>query len=221
MKVKNYMAVLFLGMAVTMAACSSNAETTDEDDPSATEQSQETDVKDKTNASDEANEETDKETASSSEAEKTAEGEDTRPFTKKSFDTERQAAAYIEDYRKVEQTNMELGHGIKASRDAGAGHEHILWNEGNWLIETDFPLDDQYANADYPDNEKLAADIVDYLEDHYLPAPEDRGVIKINGFADSKQTLIQWQDGKVVYEKKSKEAHPLDLIKQAVEEGKG
>lgn len=139
---------------------------------------------------------------------------------KKEFESSKEAASYLDGYQKVSQTNIDLGHDIEGLQDSGTGHKYITWNEGNWYIGLDYPTDSKYALDKYADQENLAKDIVTYLESHYLPAPEDKGVIKIRGFNDSPQTKIQWQKGKVVYEIVSDENNPMETLQKAVDAGK-
>jgi len=138
----------------------------------------------------------------------------------KEFGSVTEAANYINSYQKIKQTNLELSDEISALRDAGAGHKYISWNEGNWYITLDYPTDPQYALNKNVDEKKLAENIVEYLDTHYLPAPKEKGIIKIRGFKNSPQTKIQWQKDRVVYEIVSNQNNPLETIKKAVEAGK-
>ncbi|RIW33238.1 hypothetical protein D3H55_11300 [Bacillus salacetis] len=135
------------------------------------------------------------------------------------YESEDRAAQAIENYREVEQTNTDLGHSIQALVEGATGHQYISWNEGRWLIQMDFPTDSQYAYEPYPEGVELAKEVVEYLESHYLPAPEDRGMISINGFSDSPETVIQWQKGKSVYEITNNNGKPFKAIDKAVEFG--
>ncbi|UOQ43325.1 hypothetical protein MUN89_15550 [Halobacillus salinarum] len=160
------------------------------------------------------------ETGSSSSDQKNKDDQPINDVKKHTFETTQQAANEMKNYRQVTQTNIDLGHDIKGSSDAGAGHQYISWNEGNWLIELDYPTDPKYAPKKNADNKELAKKIVEYLDTHYLPAPKDKGVIKIRGFKDSPQTLIRWQVDNVIYEIKSSENNPMETIKEAVKAGK-
>lgn len=46
--------------------------------------------------------------------------------------------------------------------------------EENWILHIDLPSEDQM------DNQGIAKKMVDYLEDHYLPAPKDKVRVKVN-----------------------------------------
>ncbi|MGX1263172.1 hypothetical protein RKD55_000976 [Rossellomorea marisflavi] len=134
------------------------------------------------------------------------------------YETAEKAAVSIKDYSKVEQTNTDLGHGLKALQEGAAGHEYVSWNEGNWLIRVDFPTDGQYAIDGYDGGLDMAKKVVAYLEDHALPAPHDRGVITINGFKEHPGTEVVWQDGKIVYTIDSEDKNPFNAIQRAVDE---
>lgn len=123
----------------------------------------------------------------------------------------------IEDYQELEDTNVDLGHGIEGFIEGAAGHQYITWNEGKWYFEIDFPSDPQYAIEDYEDGEELARAIVDYLEDNMLPPPDERGLVKIRAFADEPETLIQWQEGTTVYEINGETSDPIDTLQIAVD----
>ncbi|MCD5324622.1 MULTISPECIES: hypothetical protein [Pontibacillus] len=138
----------------------------------------------------------------------------------KEFETKEAASAYIDGYQKVTQTNLDLGHDIEALQDAGAGHQYLSWNEGNWWIGLDYPTDSTYAVEQNSDEKELAKKIVTYLDTHYLPAPKEIGAIQVNGFRDSSQTKIQWQNENVVYEITSNKNNPLETIEMAVDAGK-
>lgn len=137
-----------------------------------------------------------------------------------SYSTEQEAINAIENYYKVEYTNLDLGHEIMASRDGAAGHQYIIWNEGKWLIELNFPTDPEYAIKEYESAEALAKEIVAYLEEHFLPAPDERGKIQIDGWREHPETIIQWQKGNKVYEIQQNTSNPIEVLKIAVEYGK-
>lgn len=142
---------------------------------------------------------------------------DNEDIQKREYDSPEEAAAQIEGYEKVDQTNIDLGHGIKGLQEGAAGHEYLYWNEGRWLIKVDFPTDPQYKIEGYDGAEDMAKKVVDYLEKNYLPAPEDKGVITINGFKEHPETVVKWQKGKTVYTITSKEKEPFDALETAVE----
>ncbi|RDW18215.1 hypothetical protein CWR48_11555 [Oceanobacillus arenosus] len=145
-------------------------------------------------------------------------GQGTNPVKEESYSSEEEAINAIEGYHEIEQTNVDLGHEIKGFVEGAAGHQYVSWNEGNWLIEIDFPSDPQYAVSDYEDGKSMAKAIVNYLEDHMLRPPDQRGIIKINGFSDSAETWIRWQQGTTVYEIDQKTSDPIEVLQIAVDQ---
>ena len=132
------------------------------------------------------------------------------------YASEEEAVAAIEDYEVIEQTNTDLGYGIKALSEGATGHQYISWNEGNWLIKIDFPLDSQYAVDEYEDGQAMAEAVVEYLEDHILPPPSERGVITITAFKEHPETNIRWQENSSVYEIEQKTSDPIETLQIAV-----
>lgn len=125
----------------------------------------------------------------------------------------------INGYMKVDTSQsggpiLDLGHNIKAIQDAGVGHGYIIWNEGNWCISIDSPNDPAYKNGKYPDSKQLAKNVVEYLEAHMLPAPQNIGVININNWNKSNGTTIEWQYNQMVYKVWSQD--PMTALKVAV-----
>lgn len=227
MSCKTATAVLLLGSALLLSACSGDGTASDQDetnqsmDESQTDTS--TDMNEENSSEDDSGEdmntddgnkedtgdrngETDSDTSSGNE-----------DIQKQDYDSPEQAAAQIKGYEKVEQTNIDLGHGIKGLQEGAAGHEYLYWNEGRWLIKVDFPTDPQYKIDGYEGAEDMAKKVVDYLEKNYLPAPDDKGVITINGFKEHPETVVKWQKGKTVYTITSKEKEPFDALDTAVE----
>lgn len=133
------------------------------------------------------------------------------------YSSKEEAVNAIENYYEIEQTNVDLGHGIKGHAEGAAGHQYISWNEGKWLIEVNFPNDPEYAVDDYDNGEAMAKTIVSYLEDHFLPPPDERGKIQVNGFREHPETIIQWQEGNKVYVIDQKTADLLETLQIAVE----
>ena len=124
----------------------------------------------------------------------------------------------ISGYEKVDASNSEelfnLGHNIKAVGDAGTGHKYLTWNEGRWCIKVDSPIDPAFQNKEYPDGKQLARNIVAYLEDHTLPAPQKIGVIQSVIWNQSYEATVQWQENQMVYQVTSED--PMTALKVAV-----
>lgn len=124
----------------------------------------------------------------------------------------------IPGYERVDTSVSEgivnLGHAIKAVADAGAGHQMLTWNEGRWCIRIDSPSDPIYQNKDYPDRERLAKNVVAYLEDHTLPAPQKIGVISIDIWSWNYGATVEWQVDRTVYQVSS--GNPMTALAVAV-----
>ena len=112
---------------------------------------------------------------------------------------------------------LDLGHNIKAAENAGLGHQQLIWNEGHWCLWVDSPSDPAFKNKEYPDRSRLAKDVVEYLEQYMLPAPQDIGVIFIGDWDGNKvdnSTNITFQKNKTVYQITCKD--PMKALKIAV-----
>lgn len=127
----------------------------------------------------------------------------------------------ISAYQKVDVSGadqiLDLGHNIKAVENAGTGHQQLIWNEGHWCLWVDSPSDPAYKNKEYPDRNQLAKDVVEYLEQYMLPAPQDIGVIFIGDWDGNKadnSTNITFQKNKEVYHITCED--PMTALKIAV-----
>ena len=133
------------------------------------------------------------------------------------YKDEASAKASINGYTKVDPTqgfSIDLGHGIKAVENAGMGHSYLMWNEGRWSLNIDSPNDTTYKNKKYPDSKKLAQDVVAFLDQNGLPAPQSMGVIMINNWNKSYGTTITWQNHQMTYQVTSSD--PFAALKVAV-----
>ncbi|WP_368655050.1 hypothetical protein AB4Y30_08510 [Ornithinibacillus sp. 4-3] len=146
-----------------------------------------------------------------------SEGTSNNNIKQKDYSSEQEAIDAIDNYEVVEQTNIELGYGIKALSEGATGHQYISWNEGKWMIRVNAPTDPEYATGNYENGEELARTVVDYLETNYLPAPDQRGVIDINDFGDHPETVIRWQQGNSVYEIDESTDNPINALQIAVD----
>ncbi len=207
---------------LTLSACSQDSSATDDGDQrvASQEQTDQADEMEETQGTSVSDKEEMNDSSEDKEEQAAAgqEGENQLNVEEEKYETAEKAAGSIKDYSTVEQTNTELGHGLKALQEGAAGHEYVSWNEGNWLIRVDFPTDGQYAIDGYDGGLDMAKEVVAYLEDHALPAPRDRGVITINGFKEHPGTEVMWQDGKVVYTIDSDDKNPFNAIQRAVDE---
>ncbi|OXS63837.1 hypothetical protein B0G93_102280 [Bacillus sp. V-88] len=228
MSIKINSAALLLGSAFLLSACSGDGTASDQDE---TNQSQDqnqtetsTDMNEDNNGDDNAGENTNaadgeinEGAGGSSDKTNSDTSSENEDIQKQQYESAEDAAAAIKGYEKVEQTNIDLGHGIKGLQEGAAGHEYLYWNEGDWLIKVNFPTDPEYRIDGYDGAEDMGRKVVDYLEKNYLPAPDEKGVITINGFKEHPETVVQWQKGKTVYTITSKEKEPFDALDTAVE----
>lgn len=109
---------------------------------------------------------------------------------------------------------VDLGHNIRAEEDAGCGHGYLNWNEGRWFLMMDYPNNPEYKNKTYPESEKLAQQIVAYLDSHMLPVPQKVGMVDIDNWNNNMGTIITWQDNQMVYQVTSRD--PMIALQVAV-----
>jgi hypothetical protein len=137
-------------------------------------------------------------------------------ISRKKYKDQATANNKIDGYHRIKQTNVDLGHDVKAFGEASTGDAILVWNEGRWLIEVDYPTDKTRGTKRFPSGMELAKKIVAYLDTHSLPAPHDKGTIKVRDYKDSYRTTVQWQEGKSVYSTKSKGNNPIEVLKKVV-----
>ncbi|MGG4169429.1 hypothetical protein ABEW00_18465 [Rossellomorea vietnamensis] len=219
-------AALLIGSALVLTACSGDGNASDQDETNQSMDENQTDTSKDMNEenssednsgegmnADDGSKEDAGDKSGERDSDTSSENED---IQQQDYNSPEEAAAQIEGYEKIDQTNIDLGHGIKGLQGGAAGHEYLYWNEGRWLIKVNFPTDPQYKIDGYDGAEDMAKKVVDYLEKNYLPAP-DKGVITINGFKEHPETVVKWQKGKTVYTITSKEKEPFVALKTAVE----
>ncbi|WEG11042.1 hypothetical protein PU629_12735 [Pullulanibacillus sp. KACC 23026] len=132
---------------------------------------------------------------------------------KSSAEAQKQITGYTE-VQATEGQMVDLGNGIQALSEGAAGHAFLYWNEGRWCIRVDSPTDPAYQNKAYPDSKKLAENVVAYLHDNALPAPQMIGVVTITNWNQSTLTTVQWQYHQMVYQVSSR--NPLTALQIAV-----
>lgn len=114
--------------------------------------------------------------------------------------------------------NTDLGHGINAYQEGATGHGYITWKEGRWQFQMDSPTDPHYAaheDGAAKDEKKNSMEIVNFLEDHRLPAPHKKGFVSISTWKNNPKTVITWQEGKAVYKIKTGR-YAIDALKMAI-----
>lgn len=92
-------------------------------------------------------------------------------------------------------SEVDLGYGITGVREGAAGSQYISWNEGRWSLAV-------RAMTDQGDNLiEDAKAIVEFLEEHLLPAPQQIGAAQLDATDDGDwNQLIVWQEEDVLYE---------------------
>ena len=88
---------------------------------------------------------------------------------------------------------VDLGTGIKAAFNGGAGQYKYQWSEGNWTL-------DMLGFGDSATGTQVAKNVVSYLHTHMLPPPKNKGVIMMTSSAAGTtwRTKVAWQEGSTV-----------------------
>jgi hypothetical protein len=110
-------------------------------------------------------------------------------------------------------TQVNLGLGIKTIFSEGAGHYKYTWYEGRWTVIF-------VGWGDTTKGTQVAKKMVAYLHTHYLPAPEQKGVIMMIQPSSSKtpivmQNTISRQVGNKVYTLKQT-GNPIKALQTVV-----
>lgn len=105
----------------------------------------------------------------------------------------------------------DLGHGISGYESAGAGSVSFSWKEGKWLFSILSLIEDQM------DQKNIAQKMVDYLENHTLPAPDEKGVTSVHYSqgGEDVEVDIRFQKAEMIYQIKTTEV-PLNALEMAV-----
>lgn len=108
---------------------------------------------------------------------------------------------------KIEENSTDLGHDITGYGEGAAGTQYFGWSEGNWQFLIESASEDQMNNPD------IAKQMVEFLQENYLPAPDDTGMVYVNYPAggDEVNVNIRWQDQEMVYQLMTSEV-PLDAL---------
>ncbi|KRM69595.1 hypothetical protein [Apilactobacillus ozensis] len=116
-------------------------------------------------------------------------------YTKHTYNSNDEAHQQIDNYQTSEDTKglptIDLGYNIQGSKDQGAGQIYIHWNMGNWSMSTHGNNVDENSN----DAQKEAVKAVKFLQSNTLPAPQNRGVITLDG----SDNQVKWQEQNAVY----------------------
>lgn len=113
----------------------------------------------------------------------------------------------LEDYSGQE---VDLGFGLTGYQQGAAGSSYLTWPEGNWNITI------KASNIEGEDAVALGKEVVSYLEENSLPAPNTDGTIQLevgeNG--DYQTNSVIWQEQTIVY--KIHHFNAIQAVKMAV-----
>lgn len=133
-------------------------------------------------------------------------------LTKQTYASASAAQAAVENVQS--KSNLQglpttnLGSGITAWTDAGAGQRYVTFNEGNWQ----FTVHGAAVNGE--DAEATAKNLVALLNSYYLPAPDKgKGTFEVSVADGETPQTLTWAKGSSLYKL---QAHSTDtLIKTA------
>lgn len=133
-------------------------------------------------------------------------------LTKQTYASTSAAQAAVENVQS--KSNLQglpttnLGSGITAWTDAGAGQRYVTFNEGNWQ----FTVHGAAVNGE--DAEATAKNLVALLNSYYLPAPDKgKGTFEVSVADGEIPQTLTWAKGSSLYKL---QAHSTDtLIKTA------
>ena len=103
---------------------------------------------------------------------------------------------------------INLGYGLQATVNSGAGQRYLHWNEGNWSFTMH---GSPVANEDPTTAARKA---VTLLERYRLPAPSQRGSgrLETSAKAGFLTQSLTWNKDNVVYEFKADDLETLVLV---------
>ncbi|MGO4936384.1 hypothetical protein ACTQ54_01880 [Fundicoccus sp. Sow4_H7] len=117
-------------------------------------------------------------------------------FGKTTYETEGEAVEAVEQILDLQGQEVDLGYGITGFMQGAAGSTYLNWQEGNWSLVV------KASNIEEEDPVALAVEVVEYLEEIYLPAPTQVGQITLS-MPDENSTYetnsVVWHEDNVVY----------------------
>ncbi|MCG3420967.1 hypothetical protein [Oceanobacillus jordanicus] len=142
-----------------------------------------------------------------------AEAEKVGSFSGKQYASSEEAIQAIEEFsngKKVgsfEEGAVNLGHEITGYGEGATGHQYFSWEEGNWLLSISSLTQDEMDHAG------IAKKIVEYLETHMLPAPEEKGIVYIDYPQGGNEVSVdvRWQEDNMIYRLQTTRV-PLDAL---------
>lgn len=114
---------------------------------------------------------------------------------KTTYETEEEAVEAVNQVLDLQGEEMDLGYDITGYMEGAAGSSYLNWQEGNWSLVV------RASNIEGEDPVPLAKEVVEYLEEVFLPAPSQVGQIslRVNSDGDISGNTVVWQEGNVVY----------------------
>lgn len=130
-------------------------------------------------------------------------------FKKTTYDTSGKAKEAVNYQYDDGGQKVDLGHSIDGYQQSGAGSTYLNWKEGNWSLVV------RASNVLGQEPVTTAKEVVNYLEEAFLPVPKSVGQITIDLSAAGYQaTTVVWQEDKVVYSVSHED--PLPALEMAV-----
>lgn len=130
-------------------------------------------------------------------------------FKKTTYDTTAKAKEAVNYQYDDGGQKVDLGHNIEGYQQSGAGSTYLNWQEGNWSLVV------RASNVLGQEPVTTAKEVVNYLEEAFLPVPKSVGQITIDLSAAGYQaTTVIWQEEKVVYAVSHED--PLPALEMAV-----
>lgn len=117
-------------------------------------------------------------------------------FSKTTYESDAEAIEAVNRILDLQGEEVDLGYGITGYMQGAAGSTYLNWQEGNWGLIV------QASNQDQEDPVPLAQEVVNYLEDVFLPPPSDVGQITLRVTpGDAHDTnIVTWNEGNIVYQ---------------------
>ncbi|MGF1930914.1 hypothetical protein [Enterococcus casseliflavus] len=113
-------------------------------------------------------------------------------FQSKEYQSADEAAAAVNVTADDGGQAVDLGYGITGHMQGAAGSSYLSWQEGNWSLTV------RAVNQEEQDPVPVAKEVVAYLEDAMLPAPEVGQITIDMGKNDHTATTVVWQQEKML-----------------------
>ncbi|MDT2986168.1 hypothetical protein ACQUEP_04720 [Enterococcus casseliflavus] len=113
-------------------------------------------------------------------------------FQSKEYQSADEAAAAVNVTADDGGQAVDLGYGITGHMQGAAGSSYLSWQEGNWSLTV------RAVNQEEQDPVPVAKEVVAYLEDAMLPAPEVGQITIDMGKNDHTATTVVWQQEKIL-----------------------